>query len=55
MLKYKKFYDFKMTADFKVRSQGFFGFIFRQRDNYNYYSFELKNEVVQFRRMMEGK
>ena len=34
ILKYKKFYDFKMTVDFKVRKQGFFGFVFRSTSFY---------------------
>jgi len=45
-IKYKKFYDFKLTLDFKVRKQGFFGFIFRQIDQYNYYSFDIQNDQI---------
>ena len=29
MLKFKKFYDFRLTIDFKVRKYGFFGILFR--------------------------
>ena len=29
---HKKFYDFKLTLDFKVRKMGFFGITFRMKD-----------------------
>jgi hypothetical protein len=44
-----------LTVDIKVRKMGHFGIIFRMKDQYNYYSVEFKNDMVQFRRMMEGK
>lgn len=41
ILKFKKFFDFTMELDFKVRKMGFFGFIFRYKDEFNYYSIDL--------------
>jgi len=39
VLSEKEYYDFKLTADILIKSQGVAGIVFRMRDEFNYYAF----------------
>lgn len=55
-VKYKIFYDLKITIDVKATAiNGFLGIIFRKKDSFNYYSLDIGKEFIRFRKMIKGK
>jgi len=55
-IKFKTFYDFRLTVDFKATSiTGYVGIVFRKKDAFNYYSLDVGKEFIRFRKMIKGE
>jgi len=55
-VKFKVFFDFHLTIDFKATNiGGYSGIIFRRKDAFNYYSLDIGKEFIRFRKIINGK
>lgn len=49
-------YDIKYNITFKANKlDGFIGLMFRKKDDFNYYSLDINEKWIRFRKMIDGK
>ena len=55
-VKFKTFFDFHLSLDLKATKIGaYLGVVFRKKDAFNYYSLDVGEDFLRFRKMLNGK